>query len=174
MGVSLAVAAVPEGLPAIVTVVWRSECSAWHANVRWSIAASSVETLGSATVICTGQDRHADPERDDHREGRHRRRPRRRERRRLHTLQGELPQRGDEPAKMRGGCEEIRAALDGSQNGERRRAVVQGKGVWTIQAIQTDGALVVAQAKDGTQRSVTSRPVRPGSAKCHSIPNAGR
>jgi len=34
LGVALAVAAVPEGLPTIVTVVCRSGCSAWRAATR--------------------------------------------------------------------------------------------------------------------------------------------
>jgi calcium-translocating P-type ATPase len=53
VGVSLAVAAVPEGLPAILTVVLAlgvQRMAARHAIVK---KLSSVETLGSASVICT-------------------------------------------------------------------------------------------------------------------------
>ena len=53
IGVSLAVAAVPEGLPAILTVVLAlgvQRMAARHAVVK---KLSSVETLGSASVICT-------------------------------------------------------------------------------------------------------------------------
>jgi len=53
VGVSLAVAAVPEGLPAILSVVLAlgvQRMAAHHAVVK---KLSSVETLGSASVICT-------------------------------------------------------------------------------------------------------------------------
>ena len=53
VGVSLAVAAVPEGLPAILTIVLAlgvQRMAARHAIVK---QLSSVETLGSASVICT-------------------------------------------------------------------------------------------------------------------------
>jgi magnesium-transporting ATPase (P-type) len=53
VGVSLAVAAVPEGLPAILSVVLAlgvQRMAAEHAIVK---RLSSVETLGSASVICT-------------------------------------------------------------------------------------------------------------------------
>ncbi|WP_407107199.1 cation-translocating P-type ATPase [Rhodococcus aetherivorans] len=53
LGVSLAVAAVPEGLPAILSVVLAvgvQRMAAQHAIVK---TLSSVETLGSASVICS-------------------------------------------------------------------------------------------------------------------------
>ena len=53
VGVSLAVAAVPEGLPAILSVVLAlgvQRMAREHAIVK---RLSSVETLGSASVICT-------------------------------------------------------------------------------------------------------------------------
>ena len=53
LGVSLAVAAVPEGLPAILSLVLAIGVQRMAARQAIVKKLSSVETLGSASVICT-------------------------------------------------------------------------------------------------------------------------
>ena len=53
VGVSLAVAAVPEGLPAILSVVLALGVQRMARENAIVKRLSSVETLGSASVICT-------------------------------------------------------------------------------------------------------------------------
>src|SRR5690606_16773378 len=53
LGVSLAVAAVPEGLPAILTVILAIGVQRMARQRAIVKRLSSVETLGSASVICT-------------------------------------------------------------------------------------------------------------------------
>ena len=146
LGVALAVAAVPEGLPAIVTAVLAigvQRMARRHAIVR---KLPAVETLGSATVIAS--DKTGTLTRNEMT---------------VRTVvtasgrvdlsgtgyipEGELQQdgRGVDDAALRAEVVRVLRAVDRANNA----ALQQQDGRWTIQGDPTEGALIVAARKVG-------------------------
>ena len=154
LGVSLAVAAVPEGLPAILAVVLAlgvQRMAKHHAIVK---NLSSVETLGSASVICSDKtgtltraemtiERVMTASGDTHISGVG------------YAPEGQVEQDG---AKLAAGPlhDETRLVLSGGSlagNAELRQAA---DGEWEIQGDPTEAAFLVAERKLG-QGTVTER-----------------
>jgi Ca2+-transporting ATPase len=148
LGVALAVAAVPEGLPAVVTAVLSigvQRMARRHAIVRQLRA---VETLGSATIIASDKTGTLTKNEMTVREvvtasgrvalggtG--------------YAPQGELTQDGGGPIEgaLRLELDRALAVADRANN-----AVLQEReGRWTIQGDPTEGALIVAARKAGLQ-----------------------
>ena len=148
LGVALAVAAVPEGLPAVVTAVLSigvQRMAARHAIVR---RLAAVETLGSATVIAS--DKTGTLTRNEMTV------------RRMVTASGSArfegagysPEGGVEPdlndaahAALRAEIVRALAAADRANN-----AVLQNReGRWSIEGDPTEGALIVAARRAGLE-----------------------
>ena len=159
LGVALAVAAVPEGLPAILSVVLAigvRRMAAHRAIVR---NLSSVETLGSASVICS--DKTGTLTRGEMTVER------------VVTASGEarVTGTGYEP---RGRVEHDGLPLDGGPLWQEAARVLSGgslasdavlrqeDGRWAVHGDPTEGAFLVAEAKLGTARARERRFTRVG------------
>jgi magnesium-transporting ATPase (P-type) len=147
LGVSLAVAAVPEGLPAILTVVLALGVQRMAAQRAIVKKLSSVETLGSASVI--GSDKTGTLTRNEMTIVR------------VTTRSGtvELTGSGYRPegqvladgAPLEGGPlhDEVRAVLSGGSLANDAVLLSQA-GSWTVQGDPTEAAFLVAERKLGT------------------------
>ena len=141
LGVSLAVAAVPEGLPAILSVVLAigvQKLAARHAVMKHL---HSVETLGSASVICT--DKTGTLTRNEM------------TLRTVVTASGEVELSGtgyDPAGRMLGepsadALEEVHLVLAGGSIANNAQLTQDAAGVWTITGDPTEAAFLVAQHK---------------------------
>ena len=160
LGVSLAVAAVPEGLPAVLSVVLAlgvQRMAAKHAIVK---KLSSVETLGSASVICS--DKTGTLTRNEMTV------------QRVVTRSGEVAVTGigyrPEGDLRVGGrplsdgplLEEVRAVLSGGSLANDAVLGEDDDGQWRIQGDPTDAAFLVAERKLGITEQRRARFERVG------------
>jgi Ca2+-transporting ATPase len=160
LGVSLAVAAVPEGLPAVLSVVLAlgvQRMAAKHAIVK---KLSSVETLGSASVICS--DKTGTLTRNEMTV------------QRVVTRSGEVAVTGvgyrpegellfdDRPLPDGPLLEEVRAVLGGGSLANDAVLGEDDDGQWRIQGDPTDAAFLVAERKLGITEQRRARFERVG------------
>jgi Ca2+-transporting ATPase len=148
LGVALAVAAVPEGLPAVVTAVLSigvARMASRRAIVRHL---SAVETLGSASVIASDKTGTLTRNEMTVRE--------------VVTASGDVAVSGTGYSPVGDVCRNDGSAVEGSLRIELERAlavadrannasVLQQDGQWTVQGDPTEGALIVAARKAGLQ-----------------------
>jgi Ca2+-transporting ATPase len=153
LGVALAVAAVPEGLPAVVTVVLSigvQRMARRHAIVRHLRA---VETLGSATIIASDKTGTLTKNQMTVRE--------------VVTASGRVLLGGSGYAPLGEVRREGGGDIDGALRLELDRALAvadrannallhEREGRWTIQGDPTEGALLVAARKAGLQAQALS------------------
>src|SRR5215218_1579468 len=159
LGVSLAVAAVPEGLPAVLSVVLAlgvQRMAAKHAIVK---KLSSVETLGSASVVCS--DKTGTLTKNEMTI------------QRVVTRSGEVAVAGigyrpegellvgDRPLSDGPLAEEVRAVLGGGSLANDA-VLVEEDGQWTVQGDPTDAAFLVAERKLGITEQRRARFERVG------------
>ncbi|PIP00705.1 cation-translocating P-type ATPase [Pleomorphomonas carboxyditropha] len=149
LGVALAVAAIPEGLPAIVTAVLAigvQRMAKRHAIIRHLAA---VETLGSADVVAS--DKTGTLTRNEMTV------------RVIITASGRATFGGTGDDPQGGLSADGGAAVDGDQLAETLRALtaadrannaalVERDGRWSVQGDPTEGALIVAARKAGLER----------------------
>jgi Ca2+-transporting ATPase len=145
LGVSLAVAAVPEGLPAVLSVVLAMGVQRMAGRKAIVKNLSSVETLGSASVIAS--DKTGTLTRSEMTI------------QRIITASGEVEVTGTgygpEGAVMRHGrpvddpaqIQELQLLLSAGSRANDARLVRDDKGEWTIQGDPTEGAFLVASKK---------------------------
>jgi P-type Ca2+ transporter type 2C len=146
LGVSLAVAAVPEGLPAILSVILALGVQRMARRQAIIRKLSSVETLGSASVI--GSDKTGTLTRNEMTI------------QRVLSMSGEVTIEGSgyrpegavladgEPLRDGALLDEIRIILGGGSLANDA-SLLESAGEWTIQGDPTDAAFLVAQAKLG-------------------------
>ncbi len=159
LGVSLAVAAVPEGLPAILTVVLALGVQRMAHQSAIVKRLSSVETLGSASVICT--DKTGTLTRNEMTI------------QRIVTHSGEVdvsgigyrPEgdvtAGGRPLERGPLRTEVRVVL-GSGSLANDAALAEADGRWQIQGDPTEAAFLVAERKLGTAERRAARFTRSG------------
>jgi len=159
LGVSLAVAAVPEGLPAILTVILAIGVKRMAGRRAIVKRLSSVETLGSASVI--GSDKTGTLTKNEMTI------------KRVVTHSGEVAIEGigyrPEGAISTGGklltegplFDEVRVVLDGGSLANDA-ALSNDHGEWKIQGDPTEAAFLVAERKLGTSAETAKRFTRRG------------
>lgn len=147
LGVSLAVAAVPEGLPAILSLVLALGVQRMAARNAVVKNLSSVETLGAATVICS--DKTGTLTRSEMTV------------QRVVTASGEshvtgvgyVPEGTMEPGSRNGPAEALKAehivVLSGGSLAGNAALRQNAEGVWEIQGDPTEAAFLVAEKKLG-------------------------
>jgi magnesium-transporting ATPase (P-type) len=155
LGVSLAVAAVPEGLPTVLSVVLALGVQRMATHNAIVKKLSSVETLGSASVVCS--DKTGTLTKGEMTIGR------------IVTAAGEVTVTGagyrpdgellhnGDPMERDSPLWWATAAVLGGGSLANNATLQQQEGEWTIQGDPTEAAFLVAEAKLGTRDRRTER-----------------